>query len=28
MTPEEREKFSKGMRCCRSPFTRTAEPQI
>jgi hypothetical protein len=28
MTPEEREKFSKGMRCGRSPFARSAEPQI
>jgi hypothetical protein len=28
MTPEEREKFRKGMRCGRSPFAPSAEPQI
>lgn len=28
MTPEEREKFSRGMRCGRAPFTASAEPQI
>jgi len=28
MSPEEREKFRSGMRCGRSPFSPTAEPQI
>jgi hypothetical protein len=28
MTPEEREKFRKGMRCGRAPFTSSAEPQV
>jgi hypothetical protein len=28
MTPEERDKFSRGMRCGRSPFTSSAETQI
>jgi hypothetical protein len=28
MTPEERDKFRTGMRCGRSPFTSSAEPQI
>jgi hypothetical protein len=28
MTPEEREKFRKGMRCGRAPFTSTVEPQV
>jgi hypothetical protein len=28
MTPEEREKFRNGMRCGRSPFASTAEPQV
>jgi hypothetical protein len=28
MTPEEREKFRKGMHCGRAPFASTAEPQI
>jgi hypothetical protein len=27
MTPEEREKFRKGMRCGRAPFTSPVEPQ-
>jgi len=27
MTPEEREKFRKGMRCGRAPFTSSVEPQ-
>jgi hypothetical protein len=28
MTPEDREKFRKGMRCGRAPFTSHAETQI
>ncbi len=28
MTPEEREKFRKGMRCGRAPFASTVEPQV
>ncbi len=28
MTPEEREKFRKGMRCGRRPFAQSAETQI
>lgn len=28
MTPEEREKFRKGMRCGRTPFGSSAEPQV
>jgi hypothetical protein len=28
MTPEDREKFRKGMRCNRGPFASSAEPQI
>jgi len=28
MTPEERDKFRKGMRCNRGPFGSPAEPQI
>jgi hypothetical protein len=28
MTPEEREKFRKGMRCGRAPFASSAEPQV
>jgi hypothetical protein len=28
MTPEDREKFRKGMRCGRAPFAAPAEPQI
>jgi hypothetical protein len=28
MSPEEREKLRKGMRCGRSPFAPPAEPQI
>src|SRR6201996_5139590 len=28
MTPEEREKVRKGMRCGRSPFAQSAETQI
>ena len=28
MSPEEREKFSKGMRCGRAPFASTVEPQV
>ncbi len=28
MTPEEREKFRKGMRCGRAPFASSVEPQV
>jgi hypothetical protein len=28
MTPEEQEKFRKGMRCGRGPFASPAEPQV
>jgi hypothetical protein len=28
MTPDEREKFRQGMRCGRSPFASTVEPQV
>jgi hypothetical protein len=28
MTPEEREKFRNGMRCGRSPFASSVEPQV
>src|SRR5258708_1183059 len=28
MTPEEREKFRKGMRCGRPPFASSVEPQV
>jgi hypothetical protein len=28
MTPEERERFQKGMRCGRRPVNSTAEPQL
>src|SRR5271155_4669212 len=28
MTPEDREKFRKGMRCGRAPFVSPVEPQV
>jgi len=28
MTPEDREKFRKGMRCGRAPFASSVEPQV
>ena len=28
MTPEDREKFRKGMRCGRAPFASPVEPQV
>jgi hypothetical protein len=28
MTPEDRERFRRGMRCRQNPFTSTVEPQI